>query len=665
MSGPDAEERRRAAAALERSEASDRGALLVVALGDEDWRVRKEAARVAAACAVAWGLVPDLVDALVQNENVGLRNAALEALERIGPAASSALLVALPRVPEGARKFLVAALGFAGGAGVDRLAELSSDRDSNTAQAALEALARVGGERAEAVLRGHLASQDPVQRVAALEGLERLEATVRFRELAPLLEDRLVRRLALRTLGHSEDVEAVGALLDALADETPTVAAEVAIALGRLLARGGAPARLLKERARALDASTLSRLREVCASSALPARRAAAWVLLCAHDEAGLATAAELAADDRLPPPALDAIRRWGSAAIAPLLASVPALAPRAAATALEMAAELSDVAASPADVASLRAALRDALSSEEVALARVAVDALGRLGQGEDAPALVDAAGRFERELAGRAGHALEALAARAPDAVARALDGMALDGALGAGLLPALAAVGGEGAADRLQAALNANDPRARRAAVIALARLGPSLAAELAGFALADDEVDVQLAAVQVLGGLDAAVGAPPLRLALRAGSEPVVAAAARALGALGDREALASVRELVGDSRRGVALAAMEALRTLDDDALDDLLVEALGQRDPEVVKEALRSIARRPGPRRAARVALALEHAAWDVRRLAAELLGELRAPDARAALERRLEREADRLVREAIERALAALGAEG
>jgi len=111
LSGDDAEARRRAAHQLGRVDDPANGPLLVRALGDEDWRVRKEAARVAVEVAVPWGLLPDLVDAIVQGENVGLRNAALEALERLGPRAANALLVALPRVPDGARKFLVVALG--------------------------------------------------------------------------------------------------------------------------------------------------------------------------------------------------------------------------------------------------------------------------------------------------------------------------------------------------------------------------------------------------------------------------------------------------------------------------------------------------------------------------------------------------------------------------
>ena len=688
-------ETRRASVTGLASETSERGrGLLVRALGDTDWRVRKEAARVAATVAEDWGLTPELVDGLCQGENVGLRNAALEVLERLGPRAASALLVALPRVPEAARKFVVAALGFAGGAGVEKLAELSNDADPNTAQAALEALARVGGARAEDALRGRLSSRDPVQRLAALEGLERLEARVELRDIAPLLEDRLTRRLALRVLGYAEEPEAVHALLAAL-DDSGAMAAEATVALGRVSIRGGPAARELASRAERLGESTRVTLRALLGAGSGGSdqlRRAAATVLLLAHDTEVLGVAAELASEERLSPVAVDALRRWGVGAIAPLLAVAPTLGPRAKAAALDVASDLAAAGApSPALVASLLLALRETLADAEPVASASAAAALARWAEPSDAALLVAAARRFPELVARPAGRALERLARRSPSAVADAVLGVELAGAIGAALLAAVAALGGDVASDRLQATLNADDPRARRAAVMALAHLDGDRAAELAGFALADEDVDVQVAAVGVLARLTDPAGAPlgaaalrlglragaepvvarltdpagaPLgaaarRLALRAGGAPVVAAAARALGAIGDRGSVAALRELVSEGRPGVGVAAMQSLRALEDPGLDDLLVEALGQIDEELVKEALRAIAQSDAPRREARIALALEHGAWDVRQLAATLLADADGKEAWKALSKRLEREDDAGVRAAIERALA------
>lgn len=667
LASEDPELRRRAVASLATDHAPEREAQLVRALGDADWRVRKEATRVASE--VSWDLVPALVDALCQGENVGLRNAALEVLEHIGPRAAPALLDALPRVPETARKFVVAALGFAGGAGVEQLAEIASDRDTNTAQAALEALAKLGGPRAEEALRGHLRSADPVLRLAALEGLERLEARVALSELEPLLADRLVRRLALRLLAFSDDLGAVRALFTAL-DETGASASEAAIAVGRLLERGGPAAREVAATARSMGAATRRTLRELSTAGREPARRAATWILLLARDQEVLRTAAELAADDRLPPVALEAVRSWGAEAVDPLIGIAGTASARGRAAAIEMASELA--ASAPGIAPPLRArlldALREGLASDEPVVATAAASALATWGEAGDVEALVRSATRFGEQVARAAGRSLERLAPRHPEAVERALASTTLDGPLGAALLPALASLGGASASDRLQATLNADDARARRAAVMALPKLGGERAAELAGFALADEDLEVQGAAVQVLAQLAASHSGDPeplglahLRLALRASFDPVVATAARALGAIDDRESIPTLRELVRQGRPGVAVAAMESLRAMKDPALETLWVEALGQDDEELVKEALRAIADAASVRSAARVALALEHAAWDVRQLAARLLAGLGGEQAVAALRDRLAREDDAGVRAAIEDALARL----
>lgn len=671
LESTDAEVRRRATSALVRVDKGEEAVGLVMkALGDADWRVRKEAARVAAELAEDWALLPELVDALCQGENVGLRNAVLEVFERLGPRAASPLLVALPRVPDGARKFLVAALGYAGAAGVDRLAEFADDPDPNTAQAALESLAKIGGDRAGEALREHLTSPQPVQRLAALEGLERMEAELPLDQIRPLLEDRLVRRLALRALGFSTDPEVVEVLFSAL-DESPSAAttSEIAVALDRILARRGRVARELSAHAPSLEPGARRALREIAASGRPGSRRAAACVLLMARDLEVLGVAAELAAGDDLPPAALDALRAWGVGAVAPLLAARADMEKRPAAVALELAAELA--AAGPlegAAVASLRCALRETIESGEGALAVLAASAIRSWVEVEDAPRLVALVRRLGDD-AFRVAGTLERLAETAPEAVEAAVSGVPLEGAIGVALLPALAAIGGPRASDRLHAALNAADPRTRKAAVLALRRLEGERAAELAGFALADEDLDVQVAAVNVLAqlnqGAPAPVGLDALRLALRATAPPVAAAAARALAAARDEESLHALRELVAGGRPGVAVAAMEALRAMDDPELDDLLVDALGQPDAELVKEALRAIAvRAEGARRTARIALALEHASWDVRQVAVLLLGELGGEEARRALADRAEREEDRLVAGTIEEILGRLGEE-
>ena len=156
----DSETRREAVGVLERLDVDGLSELLMRGLGDVDWRVRKEAARVAAVRTVAeMGSDPSpiydaLVKATIQGDNVGLRNAALEVFGRVGPAAATGLLSVLPKVPTEAVKFIIEGLGHTGASSsVPALRDASKSDDANIAAAALDALARIGGPQAQDALK--------------------------------------------------------------------------------------------------------------------------------------------------------------------------------------------------------------------------------------------------------------------------------------------------------------------------------------------------------------------------------------------------------------------------------------------------------------------------------------------------------------------------------
>ncbi|HEX9104329.1 MAG TPA: HEAT repeat domain-containing protein, partial [Polyangia bacterium] len=84
---------------------------LVEAMGDPSWRVRKEAAARAAAFGDSRLAAEVLAAALAEPENVGRRNAVVEALVGLGPQAVPALVDALAARPEH-RKLIADALGL-------------------------------------------------------------------------------------------------------------------------------------------------------------------------------------------------------------------------------------------------------------------------------------------------------------------------------------------------------------------------------------------------------------------------------------------------------------------------------------------------------------------------------------------------------------------------
>ncbi|MCW5788803.1 MAG: HEAT repeat domain-containing protein [Polyangiaceae bacterium] len=217
-----------------------------------------------------------------------------------------------------------------------------------------------------------------------------------------------------------------------------------------------------------------------------------------------------------------------------------------------------------------------------------------------------------------------------------------------------------------------LNSESAVVRRAVAEALGSVRSARSVDIVVFALTDEEPEVQLAAVRALGRARSPEGQPLgverlLELIERSPDEIVVAAALPALGETQDPRAAAALRPLARSASALVAVSAVEALgglaRELGPRAGQALsgLIEALSHPEPEVVKAAASALSEHPDPRVVTHLGACLDHEAWDVRRLAADLIGRRGGPGTIELLTARHALETDRSVREAVARALTRL----
>ncbi|WP_437691212.1 HEAT repeat domain-containing protein [Sorangium sp. So ce176] len=271
LDADDAEERRQAAARLGRADVAEALPLLLRALGDPDWRVRKEATyachrliqQTSSSAAPAEGerpaamegaegaegaegerpsasqlLVGAVLDALRTSDDVGLRNAAIEVLGYCGRDATPALVGALAELAGDERKLVVDALGRTRDpAALDALYATLGEKDDNLRQSAIEAISGMGliaRERVTDILYERLADRDRFVRLTALNGLNGLEAPVPWRVLAPLIDDPILRSSALVAAALAESPEAPRALCAALATARGGAFAQLVRALARL-----------------------------------------------------------------------------------------------------------------------------------------------------------------------------------------------------------------------------------------------------------------------------------------------------------------------------------------------------------------------------------------------------------------------------------------------
>jgi HEAT repeat protein len=656
------EVRRLAVEQLSRLRGPDAARLLLLALGDDDWRVRKEAALVAPSCEPRQLVLHALSGALTERENIGLRNAVVEALIAIGTDSISLAIDAVEHLDADGRKLAVEVLGGVPDLrGVLALVKALEDRDANVRGAAAEALGGAGlaGEDARslavAALARGLSSHDRFAKLTALEALSRLGTKLPWEVFEPSANDPLLRRHAVAAAAGSREPRAIRALVEATSDPSSTVARAAILALEETVLvdpTDAAFVALARDLLRALPRG-LATARAMATGDEPRDRGAALLVLGLAALPEDIPRLAEALADDENAERAEMALQLVGSDLVEPLFLTVK--------TTLSAPARSRVFALVPTMTHALgermREVFREALRETAVDVVTAAVNALATCGEADDVALLVPFTRHPTPRLAAASARALATLAPRFPEAsraiVAR-IDPSADEAVLGCIVIGALAQEHTTHAADFafLQRALLHSDPRARRSAVEALGVLRGARAAEAVAFALADKAREVQLAAVRTLGKL--AKTAPLIRLVGGARDPELVAAALRALADADVQRAFQSARPLVRDADPVIACAAVDTIGRLDVDLRDEVLFEALDHPDPEVVKIALLQVAVAPDARAVSRLGSCLDHPSWEVRRLAVELLCQETSAASLPLLRGRFEREGDERVREAI-----------
>jgi hypothetical protein len=666
-------------------------ARLAALLGDDDWRVRKQAAETASEILSAPGVLDLLAAGVLAPDEVGLRNACVEAFAR-APRADAArvadvLRVALVRGPRTTRKFVAAALVGGGEGAIEPLAQLVRDDDVMTASCAVEALAAlarrgVEGRAVTAVLLETLRRSEPVLRLAALDGLAAIGASVEAAVLAPLLAEPITRPSALRLLARARGGTERGGpdeVTSLLLATLPHARSAVEAALA--LAERSDPERPAERRAfvvpasRALLVSTssslgdpaIAELARAIGERPLPEARALVRLALEAQELRLLPAIVSLGARAELDPACREALVALGVRVVAPLLEIARETAVedvRGASWALEVASDLCALSHDGAHFqAELLAVARQLLAQGEEVGARAAAATLGRWGDPDDARALAARVGAYGTAFEANAAQAVESIASRASVEARRAMPERVGRRSLSSSGMIALT---------DLRAQLASEDPDVRAQGLDDVA-IGSADELELAALALTDEDERVELAALRALTRVrgpeltDAAIAA--VTIAARSELPTVRAEALQTLSRLGAfASGLHLDRLLAGldDASPRVVIAALRALGSVrpDDPRLEDALGRTVAHADAEVVKEALLAL---PETAVIGHAAGALEHDHWSVRARAVEVLGRASAlsgaaqrAEIRRLLEARRPRETDELVSRAIASALTA-----
>lgn len=636
--------------------------MFVDALGDDDWRVRREAVMLSPRLVGRTEYVDALLVALNEKENISLRNAVVEALSLLGKDARRRVVAICASLDADARKLAVEVLASAPDAEeVDALVRLLDDEDPNVRVAAIEALgnAYFAGEYAARAAAAALAKvlerkASPDVQIALLQSLRTLGAPLVAPLLARLLEEPLVSAFAVRAATGTDD-PATLALLVAQLRPTSLLLDDATVALGQTLEPR---LRARSDKARpSIDEAAADVLRRIALQG--PSRslelRCYALLLIALRGE-GTDVALSLLADEQAFERVLLALRCIGAPALRALAVALDGdLGPSALAALAALEADVDEGAA--------RAVAAFMQRSEGEALTRALGILTSASSRGVDVGLpleairpLVASADPFVARLAAML------LASRVELRLLRQED-------LGDVASPRERAAaelgevrggkGADGADARLGELVGNDDPLVRELAVRALGALGAltkGAGVEALAFALADEERAVATSAIEALA--EAGATETLVELATQSHDPQHRQVALRVLGRRAPESLAPSARALVDDPDPRIVCAAVDALAPIVALARD-AIYRALDRPEPECIGRALRVLTGDGDVRTVANVGRLLESGDLTVRRMAAEVLATARSEHARALLRSRLEREEEPSARRALLTSLA------
>jgi HEAT repeat protein len=645
----DEETRRLAVVGMSRYPVGGTKDYLFTALGDASWRVRKEAVDALLGAAISVEIIEEFV-LLLASDNAGLRNSAVEAMERLGVRALPVLYRHVTDDDHDVRKFVMDILGSIGNAeAVPLLVRALNDLEPNVCAAAAENLGKIGNVQAVPHLLQALGKNDIWLRYTVLEALSKIGKPVPMAVITPLVGENLLKKAAFDCLGAIGDAEAAPLLIEGIRDRVKNIREAAVVALIKVRERlpTADAKQLVDEKLAAFNGSpSLEGLLSSLDSADRCLKEALLILLGIIGDDRAIGRLLQSFRDDRLRKYCLSAFKAMGDKAEIPLMRLFPEADDEERSFIVYICGELR----SPGCVPLLREGMRDA----SPLLRKISIRAAGKAGLSclvkEIAPLLDDT----EREVREGAVEALSRLAAEDGEAVLKVAGRLACAGHPEKRCNAAILFASLEDT-DKLSLLIKDDDATVRKTAVNSLAALKKGSSVGQLVMALVDEETDVRIAAAGALGEIGGAEVLEPLLLAMKDEDPWVKCAALKSLGKVRHEGARQAIMELLATVTDGlVTISALKTLSEIDGEGALELVKKALVHPDEEVVKAAIDILSRQGDGWLDEYREMLLAHPHWDVRRSIIKVMVADRGKEVIPYLRSALDTETDDLVREQI-----------
>lgn len=581
------EERRVAVDSLRELKGKEAMNLILSALGDPSWRVRKTAEDALEAHIGEEELVRNLISSLRSEENAGLRNSAAALLVRVGRSAIPYLKETLKDPDRDIRKFAADILGEVGEVKAGpSLIEALRDPDDNVRAAAAEALGKIGGDEVVNALVSILAEteDDLWLRFSALESLGRIGRGIPVEPIVGLLGDKLLRKAAFDALGKSGDPKAIPHLIAGFNDKGrgSREAAVVNFNLIYKILPAEEKERFDEEIKKNSDVNLLSDLLD---SPSSDVRKGGVVILGIIGKGVDPSRLLDLASDERMQEVVTQALVRMKERVLETLINALPESDER-------MRQYICKVLGLIGDKRALKALIM-ALSDSYGHARQTAAQSIAELGAVEAVPFLIPLLSDEYEDVEEAAVKAMIKIGKDHPDeVVSRLQNGMAAHGSsLRRNMTTILGGIGGKDALPAVLVSMKDEDRDVRKAAVTALGNLLPEEEIDRLAVALSDEDSQVRMAAVHALGKFRNREAERLLTLASGDEDVWVRCAALKGLSKTLSDDATETIGSAIMDGVGVVAITAMNALFLMKGAGAAGAIKKGLNHSDPDVVKTA--------------------------------------------------------------------------
>lgn len=593
LQSPDEEIRRSAMFLLRNFPYQDAQAIIFSAMGDESWRVRKEAVECYIHSHPDLAAIEQLLYLLHNEDNAGLRNSAAEACIRLGSSAAVPLIKMVQDEDVDVRKFVIDVMGGIGDPiFVPALLQALHDPEVNVASAAAEQLGALGDtEAAEYLMNAILERDEVLFRFSALGALGLLAKPVPVpAALVTLAEQDILKKAVFECLGTISDESSLELLLDGFSYHLKNCRSAAVKALYRIYARSSVVSQAkIRESLQSLKGnSIISGLLELSDDRDVMLTEALLWISNVTRDARFIPLLIEMYTNERTSDAALLTLKSFDREALYETISHYSSLDEAGRSGLCILIAECG--------YSGFNDVIQKALRDHSAQVRRAAAMAVGRLGLITSIPELISLVDDGEMPVYAAAVSSLQSLITIDRSAileeVIRFCSSNESHHRKAAALL--LASLGER---DRLLLLIKDEDPQVRKAAISAVGDNCIETSASMLMLALADEDPDVRIAVADALGRTRDPMTLDALEHALNDQDVWVQSAVLRAIAAIDPARAVSLITSMHATAEGLLMITCLKVLEEIGGPEAEIIIRSALQHKDQDIARQASKSLER--------------------------------------------------------------------